>query len=123
MNINLTSKLNECKVGILGNKNMKMDKGLQVHEFSYKLPNRESLIDVGNRLNNFINGISNDNENENVVLFIHKRIILEYLLNYAKVLFNLDDNLILSYNDNIDINIDIYEIEIENNKFININLL
>lgn len=126
LSINLTNKLNECKVGMLGNKNMKMVKGLQDHEFSYKLPNGESLIDVGNRLNNFINGILNDNEN--VILFTHKRIILGYLLKYAKVGYNLDDNLILSYNDNViyddtDTNMDIYEIEIENNKVINISLM
>ena len=124
LRINLTDKLNECKVGILGSKNMKMVKGLQDHEFSYKLPNGESLIEVGNRLNNFINNINN----ENVILFTHKRIILGYLLKYAKVGYNLDDNLILSYNDNIiyddtDTNIDIYEIEMENNKVINISLL
>ena len=124
LRINLTDKLNECKVGMLGSKNMKMVKGLQDHEFSYKLPNGESLIEVGNRLNNFINNINN----ENVILFTHKRIILGYLLKYAKVGYNLDDNLILSYNDNIiyddtDTNIDIYEIEMENNKVINISLL
>lgn len=123
LQINMDEKLNECKVGMLGNKNMKMVKGLQDHEFSYKLPNGESLIDVGNRINNFIMKISGDNLN--TVLFTHKRAILGLLMKYCEVGFNLDDNLILQFNDkivydDIDTDIDIYELEFQNNKITNL---
>ena len=122
--INMDERLNDCKVGNLGSKNMKMVKGLQDHEFTYKLPMGESLNDVGNRLNNFVSKIINDNEE--CVLFTHKRAILGFLLKYSKVGYNLDDNLILEYNgkiiyDDVDTDIDIYEIEIENKEIIEIN--
>ena len=41
---------------------MKMVKGLQDHDFNYKLPNGESLSDVGCRLNNFVKGVINQNK-------------------------------------------------------------
>lgn len=121
--INLTNRINECKVGMLGSKNMKMVKGLQDHEFTYKLPNGESLVDVGNRLHYFINSINK--ENNNVVLFTHKRIILGYLLKHAKVGYNLDDNLILEFNNNLiyddtESDLDIYEITFDNDNITDI---
>jgi len=116
--------LNDCKVGSLGNKNMKMVKGIQDHEFTYKLPNGESLVDVGNRLKNFISSINN----EVCVLFSHKRAILGYLLRFSEVGYNLDENLILEYNGNIiyddsETEFDVYEITIVNNEVSNIHLI
>ena len=99
LNINITEEANECVVGHLGSKNMKMVKGLQDHDFTYKLPNGESLNDVGNRIDIFIKKLIN--KNENCCVFTHKRAILGFLLKYAKVGYNLDENLILQYNDNV----------------------
>ena len=123
LDIKMDERLNDCRVGNLGNKNMKMVKGLQDHDFTYKLPNGESLNDVGNRINNFIKYLIN--KNEECVLFTHKRAILGFLLKYAKVGYNLDDNLILQFNqkivyDDSEIEIDIYELIIENNELIDI---
>lgn len=113
LNVEMNMNLNDCKVGILGSKNMKMVKGLQEHDFNYKLPNGESLVDVGNRLNEFIKNLG---ESE-IAIFTHKRAILGFLLKYATVGYNLDDNLILEYNNEIvyddsDTEYDIYEINI-----------
>lgn len=124
LEINLDERLNDCKVGLLGSKNMKMVKGLQDHEFTYKLPNGESLYEVGNRLNNYISMLIN--KNEEVVVFTHKRAILGLLLKYAKVGYNLDDNLILHFNnkqiyDDTETELDIYELVIEDKKIIDIN--
>lgn len=124
VSINLDERLNDCKVGNLGNKNMKMVKGLQDHEFSYKLSNGESLNDVGNRLNNFINSLMS--KEVDCAVFTHKRAILGFLLNYSKIGYNLEDNLILQYNgkviyDDSESEIDIYEIVIENKKIVGIN--
>ena len=115
LEIIMNMNLNDCNVGILGNKNMKMVKGIQDHDFNYKLSNGESLNDVGRRLNNFISSLDDDE----VVLFTHKRAILGYLLLYSKVDYNLDDNLILEYNneviyDDSDTDYDIYELDITN---------
>ena len=125
LKINMNSNFNDCRVGILGSKNMKMVKGLQEHDFSYKLMNGESLNDVGNRISSAINNLLvND---ENIVIFTHKRAILGYLIKYAKIGYNLDDNLILEYNgnqvyDDTDTLYDIYELTIENNKIQDINV-
>ena len=124
--INMSMELNECKVGYLGSKNMKMVKGLQDHEFTYKLNGGESLSDVGNRLNIFLKRVCNSNID--IAMFTHKRAILGLLLKYAKVGYNLDENLILTYNDKViyddsETDIDIYELEIEESKIININII
>ena len=121
LEINLTNELNDCKVGYLGSKSMSMLKCMQDREFSYKLDGGESLVDVGNRIDNFIKNL----DNETCVLFTHKRAILGYLLKYCKYDYNLDENLIVLYKDQViyddnDDLYDIYEIEIEENKIVKI---
>lgn len=124
--IKMSASLNECRVGILGSKNMKMVKGLQDHDFNYKLSNGESLKEVGLRITKTIDDIANLQEDG--VIFTHKRAILGFLLNFAHIDYNLDDNLILEYHDKIiyddsDTEYDIYELIIENNKIVDINYL
>lgn len=120
LEINLNANFNDCKVGILGSKNMKMVKGLQDHDFNYKLPNGESLNDVGNRLEFEIKKIAKNNEDiEEIAIFTHRRAILGLLLKYAKVGYNLDDNLILEYEgdqiyDDTESGFDIYGFEYKN---------
>ncbi len=126
LSINMSMELNECKVGYLGSKNMKMVKGLQDHEFTYKLNGGESLVDVGNRMNNFIKKLFDSDDN--IVIYTHKRAILGLLLKYTKVGYNLDENLILTYNDKViyddsETPIDIYELVIENKEIVSINNL
>ena len=125
LQICLNKQFNDCRVGILGSKNMKMVKGLQEHDFTYKLPNGESLNDVGNRLDIEINKLIR--MNENVAIFSHKRAILGYLLKKCIIGYNLDDSLILEFNDkqvydDTDTELDIYELTFENNNLIDINL-
>lgn len=124
LSINFDERLNDCKVGALGSKNMKMVKGMQDHDFNYKLPGGESLNEVGDRLDNFVSELIRKNEES--VIFTHKRVILGFLLKYSKIGYNLDDNLILQFNnkqvyDDSETEIDIYELTIKNNKIIDIN--
>ena len=126
LEINMSEELNECQVGVLSNKNMKMVKGLQDHEFTYKLPNGESLNDVGNRIDRFVKQIINSDKDS--IIFTHKRAILGYLLKYSKVGYNLDDNLIVEYNgkivyDDSETELDIYELLIDKNEIIDIKKL
>ncbi len=123
LDIRLCEELNDCKVGTLGSKNMKMVKGLQDHDLTYKLPNGESLNDVGDRMKRILNKLMA--EHHNVVVYTHKRAILGFLLKYAKIGYNLDENLILEYNNHIiyddsETTSDIYEIEYDDNKLIDI---
>lgn len=123
LKISMTELLNDCKVGALGSKNMKMVKGLQDHDFAYKLSGGESLNDVGDRINNFIKTIIR--KKEECVIYSHKRAILGFILKYSQVGYNLDDSLIVEYNgkiiyDDSETDIDIYELTIENNEIKNI---
>ena len=64
---------------------------------------------------------------EDTVIFTHKRAILGYLLKYSNIGYNLDDHLILEFNekqiyDDSDTLYDIYELTFENKKLIDINL-
>ena len=126
LTINLDKRLNDCKVGNLQNKTMSFLSNLQEHDFTYKMYGGESLNDVGQRLNNFIFDIEKDDKE--IVAFTHRRCILGFLLKYCSVGYNLDDELILEYNNKVvytksDKLVDIYKIEINNNKIINIEII
>lgn len=126
LEIFMNNKFDDCKVGILGNKNMKMVKGMQDHDFNYKLSNGESLIEVSERVNSEINKILT--QNENIAIFTHKRTILGFLLKYCQVGYNLDDSLILEYKDkqvydDSDNEFEIYELTFKNNDLIDINII
>lgn len=123
LEITLSNKFNDCKVGVLGSKNMKMVKGLQDHDFNYKLSGGESLNNVGERM--LLGFEMLINRDEDVVIFTHKRAILGFLLKNANIGYNLDDNLILEYNggqiyDDSDSECDIYKVEFNKNDLVNI---
>ena len=98
--INIDEKLNDCKIGELGNKSLKMVSFMQEHDFDIKLNNGESLTEVGNRLKSIIQNLLYTNL-EKVALFTHRRSILGYLTIVAKTGYNLDDNLVVEYNENV----------------------
>ncbi len=121
--INLDRRLNDCKVGNLVNKNMVFLSNLQEHDFTYKMPGGESLEDVGKRLDEFIRSLNNCEE---VLIFTHKRCLLGLLLKKCHVGYNLDDELILEFNNQVVYSkstkdLDYYEIEINDNKIVSIN--
>lgn len=119
LDINLDKRLNDCKVGILQGKNIKLVKNLQEHDFNYKLYNGESLNEVGLRMNSVIEEVVSNNEN--CALYTHKRSILGYFLRFASVGYNLDDELILEYNNKViystsDKLVEVYKLTFNNNK-------
>lgn len=125
LTINFDKRLNDCKVGNLQNKTMSFLSNLQEHDFSYKMYGGESLNDVSERLNDFILSIK-DEETE-LAVFTHRRCILGLFLKYCSVGYNLDDELILEYNNKViysksDRVIDIYKIEFDQ-KIINIEMI
>ena len=120
--------LNDCKIGNLGNKSLKMVKFMQNHDFNIKLNNGESLNEVGNRIEKVINKIVYLNSNHKVAVFTHKRTILGYLIKYGKSGYNLDDNLIVEYNEKVIYNesekdIDIIKLTFNNKKVIDIDII
>ena len=98
--INIDERLNDCKIGELGNKSLKMVSFMQEHDFDIKLNNGESLTEVGNRLKSIVQNLLYTNL-EKVALFTHRRSILGYLILVAKTGYNLDDNLVVEYNENV----------------------
>ena len=121
--ININSFLNDSKIGKLGNRNIKMLRFMQERDFDFKFNNGESLNETCNRMNIAINSIIKRIGNQNIVIFTHKRAILGYLLKYLDKGYNLDDRLILTYNDKVIIDdvekdIDIIKLEILHNKIV-----
>jgi len=125
--INIDENLNDCKIGELGNKSIKMVSFMQEHDFDIKLNNGESLSEVGNRIKSSIEKLLYTNY-EKIALFTHRRSILGYLVLVAKTGYNLDDNLVIEYNDNViydgafkDANI--IELEFDGRELVNIKVV
>ena len=101
---------------------------MQERDFDFKFSNGESLNETCNRMNIAINNILKKVGNQNIVIFTHKRAILGYLLKYLDKGYNLDDRLILSYNDlviidDIEKDIDIIKIDMKHNKIVDVDII
>ncbi len=123
----ITEKLEDIRIGDLNGKTVKMLSYFQEHDFDFKLNKGESLKEGGIRISSFIRNIINEGYKD-IVIYLPKRCILAYLLNHTKKEYNLDEKLVLSYNDNIilgnsDDFIDILKLSYEKNELKNITVL
>ena len=100
-NIVINSFLNDLRVGDLGNRNIQMLRFMQERNFDFKFNRGESLSDVNKRMNIAIDRILKKNSNKNIVIFTQKSAITGYLLDKLEKGYNLDDRLILSFNDKV----------------------
>lgn len=100
-NIVINSFLNDLRVGDLGNRNIQMLRFMQERNFDFKFNRGESLSDVNKRINIAIDRILKKNSNKNIVIFTQKSAITGYLLDKLEKGYNLDDRLILSFNDKV----------------------
>lgn len=121
----LDDKLDAPIVGDIKNKDLKNIYFMQEHDFNIKLEKGESLNETCKRFTDSINHIVYLNKANKVVVFTHLRTILSYLINHTKVGYNLEDELILEYNDDVvysgDINdISIYKLNFEDRNLVNI---
>ena len=126
--INISSLLNDSKIGNLQNRNIKMLRFMQERDFDFKFTNGESLNETNKRMTLVINKIIKNNPERNIVVFTQKRAILSYLLYYLEHGYNLDDRLILSFKgrviiDDVDNDLDIIRIDMEDNHIIDINVI
>jgi len=120
--------LNDCKVGDLKNKNLKMVRFMQNHDFNIKLNGGESLSEVGDRIEKIISRIIYLNGNKKVAVFTHKRTMLGYLIKHGKSGYNLDDDLIVEFNEKVvynesDSDYDIIKLTINNKKLVDIDII
>lgn len=127
-NIMVDEGLNDCKVGDLRNKSLKMVKFMQNHDFNIKLNNGESLEEVGTRIEKVINKIIYLSANRKVAVFTHKRTMLGYLIKYGKPGYNLDDNLVVEFDEKVVYNesekdCDIVKITFEDKKVVDMEVI
>ena len=76
-------------------------RNLQEHDFSYKLPNGESIDDVKNRTKNALKEIIKDHEGENIAIFTHNIPIMALLTIWCEKGFNYEEKLMLSYDEKV----------------------
>ena len=125
LTIYIDSNLRDAKIGELGKRNIKMLRYMQERDFNYKFINGESLNETKSRMKQTVNEIIAENNGINIAIFTHKRAIMSYLLDYTEHGFNLDDRLILSFNDAVvmddaEKDIDVIELEINDGNITNI---
>ncbi len=100
LEIYLDNRLGERVVGELGCNEYRFLKGMQEHDFTYKLENGESLEEVKNRMVSCLKEILNS-DNENILIVTHNIALLSLFLAWCHKDFNLDDHLILDYQDEV----------------------
>jgi len=128
IDININSFLNDAKIGDMGNRNIKMLRFMQERDFDFKFNHGESLKEVSKRMDLVINRILKNNFGKDIAIFTHKRAIMAYLLPYLDKGFNLDDRIILTFNDkvimdDVDNDIDVIKITIEKGSIIDVDTI
>ena len=124
IDVNINSFLNDLRIGDLGRRNIKMLRFMQERDFDFKFNRGESLNDVNKRMNIAIDRIIKKNGNKNIVIFTQKSAITGYLLDKLEHGYNLEDRLVLSFNERVIIDdnlsdVDIIKLELEKWKVIN----
>ena len=123
IDVNINSFLNDLRIGDLGRRNIKMLRFMQERDFDFKFNRGESLNDVNKRMNIAIDRIIKKNGNKNIVIFTQKSAITGYLLDKLEHGYNLEDRLVLSFNERVIIDdnlsdVDIIKLELEKGKVI-----
>ncbi len=124
LDIILDSRLNERIVGELGSNEYRFLKGMQEHDFSYKLPNGESIQDVQKRMILFLEDLLKS-DFENIAIVSHNIALLSLFVKWCNCDYNLEDHLILEYQDDVIFDgtfheIDIIQVVFENQKLVSI---
>lgn len=95
----VTEELNDLKVGALKGKSLKMLSYFQEKDFNFKNYGGESLNECARRVETVVKYMISTNES--AVVFLPRRTLFAYLLKHTKQGFNLDERLVLLYNDNV----------------------
>lgn len=124
MDLYIADDLSERLVGELGSNEYRFLKGMQEHDFTYKLPNGESIKEVNERMKVFLTKILNSQE-EQILVVSHNIAIMSLLTSFCHKGFSLDDHLILNYQDNVLFDgvfheMDLIKMTFANNKILNI---
>ena len=125
LDIKIDFLIGERKIGNLGDKKISMITELQESDFNYKLVGGESLNEVKLRMLKFLKSILIENEAKEIAIFTHNVAITCLLSEYCTKGFNLDNRLILNYNDDAVVDgtwygINIIELKFDNNELVSI---
>ncbi len=124
MDLYIADDLSERLVGELGSNEYRFLKGMQEHDFTYKLTNGESIKEVNERMKVFLTKILNSQE-EQILVVSHNIAIMSLLVSFCNKGFSLEDHLILNYQDNVLFDgvfheMDLIKMTMDNKKIINI---
>lgn len=115
MKINVTDEINERVFGIEYINEIPKDFiKRQFEDINYKLNNGESLLEVRNRINNFIEKILLKNRNKKIVISLHAIALMAYIQNFCNIIYN--DSFKIIYNDKVVFDEDNRLVNIENIK-------
>ena len=125
LDINIDSLIGERKIGNLGHKKISMVAEMQESDFNYKLVGGESLNDVKFRMLKFLKSILKEHEDKEIAIFTHNVAITCLLSEYCIKGFNLDNRLILNFNDDAIIDgtwdgINIIELKFDNSELVSV---
>ncbi len=93
-------RLNERIVGDLGSNEHRFLKGMQEHDFNYKLNNGESIKDVHQRMTSFFKMLLQRKENS-IAVFTHNIALMSLCLNWCPKDYNAEDRLVLASDDDV----------------------
>lgn len=100
--ININNKFNERKVGQTTKQtNLQYFKDNQEHDFNYKLPMGESFNMTKTRVTTSFKELLKINQDEEIAIFTHTLAINALLSNWCEIAYNLDNNLILNFKDEV----------------------
>lgn len=96
----IDKRLNERVVGNLGTNEFRYLKGMQEHDFNFKLDEGESINDVQKRMEDFLLDVLISPE-KNIVIVTHNIALMSLIAKYCNKGYNLYDRLILDYHDEV----------------------
>lgn len=99
LDIQIKAEIGERVLGKLGDKRIRMISEIQENDFDYKLSGGESLNEVKNRMVRFVDKLLMQYPDKTMALFTHNVAITCLLSNWCSKGFNLDNRLILNYQD------------------------
>ncbi len=124
LDVIVDERLNERVVGDLGSNEFRYLKGMQEHDFNYKLENGESIYEVQKRMEDFLLDILLSPEKD-ILIVTHNIALLSLMAKYCNKGYNLYDRLILDYQEEVIFDgtfhpIDIIEFVFDENKCVGI---
>ena len=127
LKIFVDERLSERIVGDLGTNEYRYLKGMQEHDFAFKLKDGESLDEVKSRMRAFLKDILNS-KYKNIIVVTHNIALLSLFLTWCNKGFSLEDRLILDYEeenifDGSFHEIDLIKTEFEERKLVSITRL